>query len=238
MEEPEYMKIKVELIPPEFLSKYNLQHKVYNEFIWIRIVKTMYGLPQAVKLSNNLLRSRLATDGYYELPHTPGLWKHVTRPVWFTLVVDDFGVKYVDIDNAQHLMKSLQKHYEVEEHWTCSLYCGIELYWKYEHGVLDTKMSRYCLKNLQKYNHLKPRKKQDCPYEPHPRKYVKEEQNILPENNLTQLSKEDKTQVQQVVGSFLYYARAVDNTILVALNAIAHEQTNPTEKTPQLQNVT
>ena len=133
LEEPEYMKIKVDLIPTEFLSKYNLQHKVYKGFIWIRIVKTMYGLPQAGKLSNNLLRSRLATDGYYELPHTPGLWKHVTRPVWFTLVVDDFGVKYVGIDNAQHLMKSLRKHYEVEEDWTGSLYCGIELDWKYEH---------------------------------------------------------------------------------------------------------
>ena len=67
----------------------------------------MYGLPQAGTPSNNLLRSQLATDGYYELPHTPGLWKHVTRPVWFTLVVDDFRVKYVGIDNAQHLMKSL-----------------------------------------------------------------------------------------------------------------------------------
>ena len=95
MDEPDYMNIKVDLITPKFMIQYNLQHKVDKGFIWIRIVKTMYGLPQAGKLSNNLLCSQLATDGYYELPHTPGLWKHVTRPVWFTLVVDDFGVKYV-----------------------------------------------------------------------------------------------------------------------------------------------
>ena len=37
--------------------------------------------------------------------------------------------------------------------------------------------------------------------------------------------------VQQVVGTFLYYARAVDPTILVALNSIAAEQANNTEAT-------
>jgi hypothetical protein len=26
---------------------------------------------------------------------TPGLWTHKTRPILFSLVVDDFGVKYV-----------------------------------------------------------------------------------------------------------------------------------------------
>ena len=39
--------------------------------------------------------------------------------------------------------------------------------------------------------------------------------------------------MQQVVGSFLYYARAVDMTILHALSEIASQQANPTEKTIQ-----
>ena len=37
--------------------------------------------------------------------------------------------------------------------------------------------------------------------------------------------------MQAVAGTLLYYARAVDNTILTALSAIATEQANPTEKT-------
>ena len=37
--------------------------------------------------------------------------------------------------------------------------------------------------------------------------------------------------VQQVVGSFLYYARAVDPTILMALSDIATQQNKPTENT-------
>ena len=44
------------------------------------------------------------------------------------------------------------------------------------------------------------------------------------------LDKEEKKHVQQAVGSFLHYARAINMTILPALSDIASEQTNPTEK--------
>jgi hypothetical protein len=40
--------------------------------------------------------------------------KHKTRPVWFSLVVDDFGIKYVGRENAEHLMTSINnKKYEI-----------------------------------------------------------------------------------------------------------------------------
>ena len=61
----------------------------------MEIRKAIYGLPQEGVLANKLLKKRLAPSGYYEIPHTPELWKHVFRPIAFTLVVDDFGVKYV-----------------------------------------------------------------------------------------------------------------------------------------------
>ena len=61
----------------------------------MEIRKAIYGLPQAGVLANKLLKKRLASAEYYEMPHTPGLWKHVSHPIAFTLVVDDFGVKYV-----------------------------------------------------------------------------------------------------------------------------------------------
>ena len=59
----------------------------------MEIIKAIYGLPQVGTLANNLLKKRLAPAGYYEMTHTPGLWKHVSRPIAFTLVVDNFGVK-------------------------------------------------------------------------------------------------------------------------------------------------
>ena len=45
------------------------------------------------------------------------------------------------------------------------------------------------------------------------------------------LSNEDTKYIQAVAGTLLYYARAVDPTILTALSSIATEQAKPTENT-------
>ena len=74
----------------------------------MEIRKAIYGLPQAGVLANKILKKRLAPSGYYEMPHTLGLWKHVSCPIAFTLVVDDFGVKYVSKKNAVHLVTALK----------------------------------------------------------------------------------------------------------------------------------
>jgi hypothetical protein len=81
--------------------------------VYIKIQKYMYGLPQAGILANKLLQKRLAVYGYHPTEHTHGLWKHETRQVWFSLVVDDFGIKYVGCQNAEHLMTSIKKIYEI-----------------------------------------------------------------------------------------------------------------------------
>jgi hypothetical protein len=48
----------------------------------------------------------------------------------FTLVVDDFGVKYVRKEHADHLIASIRSTYrKFTEDWTGSLYCGISLDW-------------------------------------------------------------------------------------------------------------
>jgi hypothetical protein len=69
----------------------------------------MYGLPQAGILANELLQSNLAKDGDRPTQHTHGLWKHDTHPISFSLVVDDFGVKYVGREHAEHLMECIKK---------------------------------------------------------------------------------------------------------------------------------
>jgi hypothetical protein len=61
------------------------------------------GLPQAGLLANKFLKKHLNKHGYRQSKLIPGLWKHETIPIQFTLVVDDFGVKYVGEEHAQHL---------------------------------------------------------------------------------------------------------------------------------------
>ncbi|KAL7474432.1 hypothetical protein ACHAW6_000402, partial [Cyclotella cf. meneghiniana] len=93
MEGPEFMRLKLDLLPPEIVDAYSLATKAVDGWVYMRIEKGMYGLPQAGVLANKLLSSRLDAAGYYQCQFTPGLWHHKWRPVTFSLVDDDFGVK-------------------------------------------------------------------------------------------------------------------------------------------------
>ncbi len=92
-------------------------------------------------------------------------------------------------------------------------------------------MPVYAIKNLTRYNHPPPLKPQHCPYTPNPIVYGKDNQSPTPGDTSPLLDAAVKQRIQQIVGSFLYYARAVDPTILMALSAIATQQNAPTEET-------
>ena len=81
--------------------------------MYVRIDIRMYGLLQAGILANKLLVQRLAQEGYYPCQFTPGLWRHIWRPVMFCLVVDDFGIKTVGLRHAKHLKQVLRSEPEM-----------------------------------------------------------------------------------------------------------------------------
>jgi hypothetical protein len=89
----ECMVINLSSLPQETIDNYDLIELAQDGKLYIEIQKGMYGLPQAGILANELLQRSLAKDGYRPTQHTHGLWKHDTRPISFSLVVDDFGVK-------------------------------------------------------------------------------------------------------------------------------------------------
>jgi hypothetical protein len=90
----------------------------------------MYGLKQAGLFANQLLQTRLAPFGYYPARHSPGLWLHRTRPISFTLMVDDFVVKYVSKQHAEHLPGALLRTYELATDWTTTVYFGMTVKWE------------------------------------------------------------------------------------------------------------
>jgi hypothetical protein len=96
----EYMKMLLSHFPEEIIKKYNLNALAVNGWVYIKIRKGMYRLKQAGLLANQLFQTRLAPFGYYSARHTLGIWLHKTRPISFTLVVDDFTVKYVGKHHA------------------------------------------------------------------------------------------------------------------------------------------
>ena len=87
--------------------------------------RAVWGLPQACILANKLLKRGLAPHGYFKCKQTPGLWKHTTRPITFTLVVNEFGVKYECQEDIDHLIVCIKKKYELTINWDGNLYCRI-----------------------------------------------------------------------------------------------------------------
>jgi hypothetical protein len=75
------------------------------------------------------------------------LWYHKTRPISFTLVlVDNFGVKYVNKADVEYLLESLQGTYTLTADWTGNLYCGITLGWNYDKRYVDISIPDYIKK--------------------------------------------------------------------------------------------
>ncbi len=123
----EYMKMPLVLFPLWIVKQCNLTKHVLNGFIYLEMCRAVWGLPQAGILANKLLPKRFLPHGYYKCANTPGLWKHKTRPISFTLVVKDFGVKYVGKEHVNHLIWCIKQKYQLTEDWTGDLYCGIKL---------------------------------------------------------------------------------------------------------------
>ncbi len=105
---------------------------------------------------NKVLRKQLVPHGYYKCKQMPGLWKHATRPISFTLVVDAFGVKYVNKDDVNHLIQCLKKKYELTKDCDGNLYCGIKLNWNYDDHTMDMMMPGYIIKQLHSSMQTQP----------------------------------------------------------------------------------
>ena len=120
----------------------------------------MYGLKQAEVLANLNLEKLLLADGYVKTTHTPGLWKHKTRPIIFTLCVDDFGVQYVGQEHANHLITTLKNHFEsLTVDWKGEKYFGLNINRDYINRTCDISMKGYVLQHLEKLNHIQSNKK-------------------------------------------------------------------------------
>jgi hypothetical protein len=229
----EYMKIHISLLPDDVIAQYNLRDlQDANGFVYMEIRKGMYGLKQAGRIAYNELVTHLAKYGYVPSKTTQGLWHHKTRPIQFILVVDDFGVKYTNEEDVKHLIQALQAKYTISIDWSGSLYCGLHLNWNYDQGYVDVNMPNYITTARKKYQHPQPNRPQHAPAKWTQPAYGVRIQYTNPDTSAP-CSDSEKQKIQQIIGTLLYYARAVDPTMLVALNDLSHAQANPTEKTTE-----
>ena len=71
------MRLKIANFPKNFIELYNLRQLATPDgYIYVRIQKGMYRLPQADIIAQQLLDKHLVENGYPQSTVTPGFWTH------------------------------------------------------------------------------------------------------------------------------------------------------------------
>ena len=120
LEQPEWINIPIKNIPLSLLEEHNLIQFISDEHILCRVDGTMYGHPVAGRLANADLVKHLAVHGYVQDANVPCMFAHVTAPISFSLVVNDFGIKYVHDSDLATLYSALRKKYQIRVNLTGS----------------------------------------------------------------------------------------------------------------------
>ena len=91
----QYMRLHCRYITNEITDEYNITDNYFdsNSYVYLEIRNGMYGLKESAIPAYEQLRANLSQFGYITMKHTPGLWRHKSRPKTFTVAVDNFGIK-------------------------------------------------------------------------------------------------------------------------------------------------
>jgi hypothetical protein len=104
-----YMKIPLTLFPEWIVEQYNLTRHALNGFVHLEMRRAVWWIATSRIYSKQMPKTKACAVWVQKSTNTPGLWHHDTRSVLFTLVLDNFGVKYVNADNVQHLIVSIKR---------------------------------------------------------------------------------------------------------------------------------
>jgi len=228
LERPEYMRISLKHIPAEIQLRYNMAAFAHNGYVLMEVNRSIYGLPQAGKLSQDRLVAHLTSHGYKQCTQTPCLFIHESNGIAFTLVVDDFLIKYQTQTSIDHLTAALRELYVITTNFnTTQKYVGITLTHNRAAGTIDMSMPGYVQKALLRFKRSSLRGA-NSPIIYVPPRYGRFQQEVHPEAPSTPLTAAEILEIQEIVGVFLFYARAVDPTMYTAINKIGSKQAKPT----------
>jgi hypothetical protein len=141
-------------MPEDVIEQYKLLDiATPDRYVYCKIRHGMYGLPQAGIIPQELLAKQSKEQGYLQSKTTPRLWKHEWQPITFSLVIDDFGVKYVGKEHPQHLLQMVQKYYMCLFEADREQYCGLTIQWDYPGKKVHLSMPLYVENALKQFQH-------------------------------------------------------------------------------------
>jgi hypothetical protein len=123
--------------------------------------------------------------------------------------------------------------YTITTYWYGSLYLAMTLNWDYIHSTVDISMPGYVAKALECFQHTPTRRAEHSPHAWSKPVYGTHPQLTSPVDDTALLPQSALTRIQEITGTLLFYARAIDCTILVALGTIASNESKGTYATAQ-----
>ena len=195
-------------IPQYIIDQYGLTDKAVNGKVLVEIRKGMYGLKQAGRIANDRLKQHLKASGYVPCRYTPGLFTHTSRKISFALCVDDFNVKYKNKADAQYIFTCLENLYKRTTDWEGKLYLGMKLNWNYTKKWMGKPMPGYIGKLWTRFYDVNMAPK--LVEAPHvwtdPQYGLIQPQLTTPIDSSPLFSAPEKTRLQEIFGSLLYFA--------------------------------
>jgi hypothetical protein len=224
----EYIRIPCRLIPLEVSKFYGLHEFNRNEAIYFSVHKTHYGLPQAGALSQQRLFDHLKRHGYVQIPSTPSVFRNASGFIRFTLVVDDFAVVWHDQKDMDHFTQTLTMLYQVKVNWCGTKYLGMTIDIDRVKRHVTLTMPGYIDKLLQR---VRPDgvKAASTPAIYTPPNYANPGAQRANIDESPPATEAQKKLLQSVVGTLLYYSRAVDPSICTAVHELGSIQSKPSE---------
>jgi hypothetical protein len=150
------------------------------------------------------LAKRLKEHGYNQSKTTPGLWTHEWHSINFSLIVDNFGIKYIGEEHAQHLRQAVQKYYMCLFKKEGDGHCRLPIKWDYASKKVHLLMPTYVEKALKQFQPPPPIVPQDQLHQHIKTMYGAKVQHANPPNTSPPLDKAGKKFIQEVTGVFLY----------------------------------
>ena len=124
-------------------------------------------------------------------------------------------MKYTRKEHADQIMAILKE------------YLGMDIDWDYANNEVHLSIQSYVQDALKHSCHIQPRRKQDQPH-PHAKPiYGAKAQYTTDEDTSPAASLAEKKFILEVTGTFLYYARAVNATMLPARGSSQRSKRTP-----------
>ena len=233
---PAYMYISRAQLPEDIIYKYKLENLFHKDRVLFKVDKTLYGHSESGLRAQKDVFNILNSHGYHAIDQDPCFFKHISRNIQFSINVDDFSVKYNDIQDLQHLQDTLRSKYTIKTNLDGNSLLGFKLKWDKNFDNVTVSHPTYVAELLTRFNIIKPTKEVRSPSS-----YVapiygktnryKSQYTTTNQPIISPALSTDKIKLfQEIFGALNYYAIHLDFSILTAVNKLGQAQAHPTEQ--------